>query len=134
MFKHCLNHEKNTFYPCPPCLNFLTFADRNERYSITDNCEIEVFEGMRTSIYHLYGNVREVKNPADATFRVLRVNSYPDICVNIVKNPCECGEWRFVTKGGNFTVYFVKSEKEWYDFTIAFRKVGNGGLGLQRRY
>ena len=116
-----------------PYLNSLTFADKNERYTITDDCEIEVFEGMQTSIYHLYGRVRVVKNPAYATFRVLRLRSCPELCVHVVKNPCECGEWRFVTNHEDFSVYFVKSEKEWYDFTVTLRKENEpGGFGLQR--
>ena len=134
MFKHCLNHEKNTFYPCPPCLNFLTFADRNEDFIITEDCYAEADRGPITMGCHLWGDVRIVNNPDKADFRVLRTKPYADICVRLVKDPGECGEWRFVTKGEKFTVYFVKSERETYDFSVYIRSDDKSGLGFQHNF
>lgn len=63
----------------------------------------------------LYGRVRVVD--IGETFKVRVVGIGEDIKVKMREFPSECGEWKFVDIGGDFTIRFVDIGE---DFTIRF--------------
>ena len=64
----------------------------------------------------LWGEVKVSDHKNLADFKIKIDNAFPDIVVNFDNIPQKCGEWRLVTYGEDFSVYFVTA---FQDFSIS---------------